>query len=204
MDAHAAARSGLLARALGRTSVPDWLKQRAVDGTLQVDDLAIAGGHLENVKTRVVWDVTRVQLEELQARLDKAVLNGAVIVNLRGARPSYRMDARVKGLNWQAGRLDGQTVLETSGTGLQLVTNLTAEGSFTGNGFRLRRLQRPHGFGELQPGLGAHSTAAPAERPEPPRRRWQLYRPGLYTERWKVGGGADGWPEGSPTQRSLG
>ena len=126
---------GLLARALGRTSLPDWMKQRAVDGTVQVDDLAIAGTHLENVRAHVVWDAARVQLEELQARLDKAVLTGALVVNLRGARPSYRMDARVKGLNWQSGRLDGQSVLETSGTGLQLVTNLTADGTFTGSGF---------------------------------------------------------------------
>jgi hypothetical protein len=126
---------GLLARALGRTGLPDWLKQRAVDGAVQVDDLAIAGVHLENVRAHVLWDVARVELEDLQARLDKAVITGAVLVNLRGARPSYRMDVRVKGLNWQAGKLDGQTVVETSGTGLQLVTNLTADGTFTGSGF---------------------------------------------------------------------
>jgi hypothetical protein len=58
-----------------------------------------------------------------------------VTLNLSGARPVYRMDARVKGLNWQAGKLDGQGVVETSGTGLQLVTNLTADGTFTGSGF---------------------------------------------------------------------
>jgi len=59
---------GLIARALGRTSLPDWLKQLAVDGTIQVDDLAIAGGHLENVRAHVLWDVARVQLEDMQAR----------------------------------------------------------------------------------------------------------------------------------------
>jgi len=41
----------------------------------------------------------------------------------------------VKGLTWQAGKLDGQGVIETSGTGLQLVTHLTADGTFTGTGF---------------------------------------------------------------------
>jgi len=58
-------------------------------------------------------------------------------VNLRAARPSYRLDARVKGLNWQGGKLDGQGVVETSGTGLQLATNLTADGTFTGSGLDL-------------------------------------------------------------------
>jgi len=126
---------GLLARALGRTNLPPWLKARDVDGQIQVDDLAIAGAHLANVRSHVLWDAARVQFEDLQAKLDKAAVSGALEVNLRGRRPSYRLDARVKGLNWQAGKLDGQGVIETSGTGLQLVTNLTADGTFTGSGF---------------------------------------------------------------------
>ena len=125
---------GLLARALGRSTLPDWLQQRAVDGTIQVDDLLIAGAHLENVRAHVLWDVARVQFEAVQAKLEKAAITGVLAVNLRGARPSYRLDAKVKGLNWQAGKLDGQATVETSGTGLQLVTNLTAEGTFTGAG----------------------------------------------------------------------
>jgi hypothetical protein len=125
---------GLLARALGRTSLPDWLKQRSVDGAIQVDDLLIGGVHLQNVRARVLWDVTRVQFEDVQAKFDNAAITGSVAVNLRGTRPVYRLDAKVKGLNWQAGKLDGQTVVETSGTGLQLVTNLTAEGTFAGSG----------------------------------------------------------------------
>jgi len=125
---------GLLARALGRSNLPDWLKLRDVDGVVQVDDLAIAGAHLANVRSHVLWDAARVQFEDLQARFDKAAITGALAVNLRGTRPSYRLDAKVKGLNWQAGKLDGQGVIETSGTGLQLATNLTADGTFTGSG----------------------------------------------------------------------
>jgi len=126
---------GLLARALGRSNLPDWLKQRDVDGTVQVDDLLLAGAHLANVRAHVLWDVAWVQFEDIQARLDKAAISGRLAVNLRGTRPVYRLDAKVKGFIWQAGKLDGQGVIETSGTGLQLVTNLTADGTFTGTGF---------------------------------------------------------------------
>jgi hypothetical protein len=125
---------GLIARALGRSNLPDWLKQYGVDGNIQVDDLLIAGAHLSNLRTHVLWDVARVQFEDLQAKLDKTAISGALVVNLRGTRPTYRLDANVKGLNWQAGKLDGLAAVETSGTGLQLVTNLTAEGTFTGSG----------------------------------------------------------------------
>jgi hypothetical protein len=126
---------GLLARALGRSNLPDWLKQRDVDGTVQVDDLLLAGVHLANVRAHILWDVARVLLEDIQAKLDKAAISGRLVVNLAGTRPAYRLDAKVKGLTWQAGKLDGQGVIATSGTGLQLVTNLTADGTFTGTGF---------------------------------------------------------------------
>ncbi|HYW42054.1 MAG TPA: hypothetical protein VE959_04305 [Bryobacteraceae bacterium] len=123
--------SGLIARALGRTAIPDWLKERAMDGTLQIDDLLLAGLHLENVRARLVWDAARVELDGLQAKLDRAAITGRLAVNLRGARPSYKLTGKVKGLNWQSGKVDAEGSLETSGTGSQLMANLTSEATFT-------------------------------------------------------------------------
>jgi hypothetical protein len=128
---------GLLARALGRASVPDWLKQRAADGTLQIDSLALAGSEFENVRARLLWDGARVDLEGLQASLDRAAIAGKLSVALRGARPSYRLEARLKGLSWQGGKLDVEGTLETSGAGAQLLSNLTSQGTFTGAGIDL-------------------------------------------------------------------
>ena len=123
---------GLIARALGRATVPDWLRQRAVDGTVQIGDLLLAGAHFEGVRARLIWDVTRVELDGLQAKLDRAVFTGKLAVNLRANRPSYRLTAKVKGVSWQSGKLDAEGTLETSGTGSQLTANLTSEGAFTG------------------------------------------------------------------------
>jgi hypothetical protein len=53
-------------------------------------------------------------------------------VSLRTARPSYKLTATVKGLDWQAGKLDADGTLETSGIGGQLLANLKSEGNFTG------------------------------------------------------------------------
>jgi hypothetical protein len=126
--------NGIIARAFGRTSVPDWLEQRAVDGNIQVDDLLLAGAHLENVRARLLWDVTRVEFDGVQAKLDRAGIAGSLSINLRGARPVYKLTGSIKGLNWQSGKLDGQGTLETSGAGLQLLTNLKSEGVFTAAG----------------------------------------------------------------------
>lgn len=128
---------GLLARALGRASVPDWLQERSVDGTLQIDRLELAGYELENVRARLLWDGARVSLDGLQATLDRASVTGKLSIALRGPRPSYKLAARLKGLTWQGGTLDADGTLETSGVGAQLLSNLTSDGAFTGAGIDL-------------------------------------------------------------------
>ena len=107
-------------------------RERNLDGTVQIDDLLLAGAHLENFRARVLWDVARVQLEGIQAGLDRGMVTGKLDVNLRGSRPNYKLTSKVKGMTWQSGKVDADSRLETFGTGMQLLTNATAEGSFSG------------------------------------------------------------------------
>jgi hypothetical protein len=123
----------IFARALGRASVPDWLAQRSVEGTLQVDDLTVGDLHASNLRTQLRWDVTRIDLENLQAKIDRAVVTGKLVIGIRGAQPTYRATGQVKGLNWQSGKVDVEGKLETSGAGRQLLANLTSEATFTGS-----------------------------------------------------------------------
>ncbi len=125
--------TNLIARTLGRPMLTDWLRERNLDGTIQIDDLAIGGEHLENFRTRILWDVARVQLDGLQANLGRASLTGRLDVNLRGSRPNYRLTSKIKGMAWQGGKVDAEATLETFGTGTQLLTNATAEGAFSGS-----------------------------------------------------------------------
>jgi len=73
-----------------------------------------------------------VAVDNLTAKLNGASVPGTLLAYLAGARPSYRVAARVKGLGWQSGRLDADGTLETAGTGAQLLANLKADGSFAG------------------------------------------------------------------------
>jgi hypothetical protein len=125
--------TNLIARTLGRPMVTEWLRQRNLDGTVQIDDFQLGGVHLANLRARVLWDVTRVQLDSLTATLDRAALTGKLDVNLRGSRPHYRLAAKIKGMKWQAGKLDATATVDTFGTGIQLLTNAAAEGSFNGS-----------------------------------------------------------------------
>jgi hypothetical protein len=125
--------SSLLARALGRSGLPEWLKSRGVDGTLEIRDLLLDATHVEGVRGRLVWDTARVELQNVQARLGRAAIAGRLAVSLRNERPSYQFTGKVKGLTWQSGKVDAEGTLETSGTGRQLLANLKSEGTFTGS-----------------------------------------------------------------------
>ena len=122
---------GLLARALGRQSLPGWLEDRQLDGSVQIADLSLGGSHLENLRARLVWDVAGVELDGLQARLDHAAITGKLAINLQGNRPSYKLTGKVKGLSWQSGKVDAEGTVETFGTGRQVLANLTSEATFT-------------------------------------------------------------------------
>ncbi len=124
--------SGIIARALGRSTIPDWLRQRNAEGTLTIDSLDVAGARVEGLKSRLAWDVANVELTNLQATVDGAPVTGRLSVNLRGARPEYKINLRVKGWDWQSGSLDAQLNADTAGTGAQLLRNLKAEGTLSG------------------------------------------------------------------------
>lgn len=124
---------GLIGRALGRVPLPEWLAGREADANVQIDDFAVAGAHFSGVKGRVVWDGSRVEVDNVQAKLDRAALNGKLAVLLRGSRPVYRFTGKVKGMPWQSGKVDADGTVETSGLGLQLLANLTSEGTFSGS-----------------------------------------------------------------------
>jgi hypothetical protein len=124
--------SSLIARAFGRATVPEWLQQRNVEGTLQIDQLTVGSTQVEKLRTRLLWDVTRVEFEALQAEVDRAVVSGRLSINLRGQAPAYKLTGKVKGLNWQSGKMDAEGTLETNGTGSQLLGNLTSQGVFSG------------------------------------------------------------------------
>jgi hypothetical protein len=124
---------GLIARALGRNSVPAWLQERQVEGTIQIDHLLIGGLRLADVRGQLRWDVTRIDLDSIQAKLDRALITAKLTIGLRGAQPVYKVSGKVKGLDWQSGNVDAEGAIETTGTGPQLLANLKSEAAFTGS-----------------------------------------------------------------------
>jgi uncharacterized protein involved in outer membrane biogenesis len=126
--------TSLIARALGRAEAPDWLRSRAVEGTLRIGALTAGDVRFEDVRGHLLWDATRAELNGIQAKVEGGSVTGRLAVNLRGARPAYRFSGRARALSWQAGRLDVEGVVDAVGTGRQLLARLTSEGTFQGTG----------------------------------------------------------------------
>ncbi|PWU01156.1 MAG: hypothetical protein C5B51_23345, partial [Terriglobia bacterium] len=169
---------GLIARALGRNPVPDWMRQRRLVGSIQIADLRLAETRLTNVRARLLWDVDRVDLVALAARLDNGFIEGALAVNLAGQGPTYKLTANLKGLTWQTGKLDAEGALETSGIGPQLLARLRLTGialhtddeTYTGRGSVLedgRLLLQLNGGGKEMRMTGTLATLKLDTEPRP-------------------------------------
>jgi hypothetical protein len=132
----------LLARALslGRTSVPDWLTRYHVDATVQIGSLHLTELDINGMRAHLLWDVTKAELDDIHARLDGGRVTGKLSVNLRGSRPSYRLEAVGRGIEWKSGQVDADAVLESAGTGAELLGNLHSSGTFVAQGLEMDAL----------------------------------------------------------------
>jgi len=117
---------------LGRTRVPEWLEAQHAEGILEIGSLSLGDLRLGNLRARFRWDATTIETTELAAQWGKGLINGHLAANLRRAVPSYRLTARFRSVEWMEGQWDGRGLLETSGTGPDLVRNLRLESTFEG------------------------------------------------------------------------
>ena len=133
---------GLIARALslGRPSLPAWLSGRRLDATVQIGALHLADAEVRAVQSHLLWDGSKADFEDIRARLNGGVVRASLAVNVHGSRPVYRLQASVKGVDWKSGKVDTDTVLETGGTGIDLLARLHASGTFSARGVEMDAL----------------------------------------------------------------
>jgi hypothetical protein len=133
---------GLIARALslGSASLPEWLGERHLDAIVQIGLLQLGGAEARDVQTHLIWDATKAEFADIRATLDGGRVMGVLAVGLRGGRPTYRLQARAKGVAWKSGKVDAETVLESSGTGVELLAGMHSSGTFVARGLEMAGL----------------------------------------------------------------
>jgi hypothetical protein len=125
----------------GRVPEPDWLRAMRADGTVQAGALDLGSQHFTKIRTHVLWDGDEIHLTALQGQLDRAVFTGEGMVELAQRQPQYSVNGKISGLPWRSGTLEADGSLKASGTGAQLLSNMTAEGGFRARSIDLAPLE---------------------------------------------------------------
>jgi hypothetical protein len=124
----------------GRVPEPGWLHDMHAEGTIQAASLVLAGTPIANLRTTVIWDGTDVSLTGLTGRVADAGFAGNAQIHLAGRQPRYEVNGTLSGFAWQGGTLTATGALKTSGMGLDLLSNLRVEGTFTGRKLEIATL----------------------------------------------------------------
>lgn len=130
---------GFFARTLGfgKPEVPQWLATRFMDGTIHIGALTFGAGELHDLRARIRWSGVRVDLLDAEARLENGTAYGRLTANLAARLPSYRLSYHLDSLDFNGGKVDADGSLETAGLGPELLSNVHAEGSFSGRELEL-------------------------------------------------------------------
>jgi AsmA family len=138
-------RRSLFARALalGRTRVPQWLKELSAEGTVQASRLKIGEASVENFRGHLVWDGPEITLADLAANFMEGTVSGDLGVDLTAGVPQYRLTARLAGMDWSGGSgLDSELTVSATGTGRQLLASLRSEGTFSARSLEVEPLSQ--------------------------------------------------------------
>jgi len=116
----------------GRVPEPDWLRNMKADGTIQTAQFDLGPGKFTQLRARVIWEGTDVQLTGLETQFADAAFKGSARIRLAGRQPRYEVAGRLAGFAWHGGVVGATGTLSTSGTGNSLLANVRAQGSFEG------------------------------------------------------------------------
>lgn len=135
-------RAGILTYAFnfGRVPAPDWLRNMHAEGSVQAASLVLAGVQIADLRTDLIWDGTDVSLTGLTGRMADAPFTGWSVIHLAGRQPRYELTGSLSEFAWQGGTLIATGALTTSGMGADLLTNLRAEGAFSGRKLEIATL----------------------------------------------------------------
>jgi hypothetical protein len=125
----------LLARTLGRVSQPpEWLRARRLNGRLQAGTLSLGESRLEQLRADFDWVGAVISIHHVAGRFRGGAVEGSFAVSLPAAEPSFSGQLKVEKAEWRGGWLDVDATLRGRGTGLELASSLTADGSFSAQG----------------------------------------------------------------------
>jgi hypothetical protein len=125
----------LLARALRlgrRAKLPEWLESRHAEIALDAASFTAGDIHLGRLRADLRWDGAAIEARDFTADYGKGTLHGRFSASLRRSAPAYHAAVRFEALDWIGGEWSGESTIDTSGAGDDLVRNLRVQTTFSG------------------------------------------------------------------------
>jgi hypothetical protein len=122
-----------------RRSFPPWLRNRNLEGELRVDRLFAQDQPLGSLNSHFLWQGARVELNDVGLRLNQGEVSASGTVDLASYSPHWHFSANASGFPWSGGLLNAEGEFSSTGAGKDLLRNLTANGSFSGQDLSLSR-----------------------------------------------------------------
>jgi hypothetical protein len=129
---------GLLARLrLSRRAIPGWLAARDLEGDAVIGQFSINHANLGPLSSHFVWQAGNVDFDRVQLNLPEGLIRAHGSVNMESYLPQYQFTAKVTGFAWRGGLLSADAQVESSGTGVDCLENMRANGTFSGEDLAL-------------------------------------------------------------------
>jgi hypothetical protein len=127
-------QEGFLARAfrLRAQTVPPWLKERDLEGSVQVNNLLYGDAPLGSFRARLKWNGAHIQLTDAECRREDMRASGDLSISLSGSLPQYHLSGRIENMDYRGGQLDLEGDMDTGGIGSDLLLNARGDGEFEG------------------------------------------------------------------------
>jgi hypothetical protein len=128
---------GLLANLrIRRAPAPDWLKDRDLDGSVQIEKLVREGSPICAFKAHLSWTGAVAELNNVICTEEDMLASGRIAVNLAGGYPQYHLSGEVQNLDFRDGKLHLAGQFGAIGLGRELLVNATSKGTFAGQDLR--------------------------------------------------------------------
>jgi hypothetical protein len=110
--------------------LPEWLADRKLTAAVQVGGLWAGDVWLGALQGRVDWNGAVVDLSGARWERDDAMASGKVTLRLTGWEPAYKVAGTITKLPWRGSAVEGELAVQSTGTGLLLLRNAKANGTF--------------------------------------------------------------------------
>lgn len=122
---------------LRKETLPAWLQEREVDGSIQVDSLLDGDSPVGAFRAHLVWDGPSLVLSNADCRLGGMHATGKITLSVDQRAPVYHLAGTIENLDYRNGQLDVDGELDTSGLAESLLLNVRSEGTFEGRNIEL-------------------------------------------------------------------